>query len=275
MKTFVGVLTLTVDSQFLNSLCQSISEGKTGHGFILNSDGTTIGDIDESLVSSEYNAISEAKNDTSLSSLSNIESLMIQGNTDTGTYTKDGSEQYLAYAPISGTTWSLGITASKSELLSGAKTLKTDMIIIALISLALLCGVCDLLIRIFISKPIDAMAIAADYLGKNDFQYKIPDRFLKSINEVGNLARSFEKITISLNNTMGNISIASNQVASGANQISDASTALSKGATEQSSAIEELTASIEEIASQTKINAENSERANKYAEDAKNDARVR
>jgi len=157
---------------------------------------------------------------------------MIQGNTDTGTYTKDGSEQYSAYAPISSTTWSLGITASKSELLSGAKTLKTDMIIIALISLAFLCGVCDLLIRIFISKPIEAMAIAADYLGKNDFQYKIPDRFLKSINEVGNLARSFEKITISLNNTMGNISIASNQVASGANQISDASTALSKGATE-------------------------------------------
>jgi len=46
--------------------------------------------------------------------------------------------------------------------------------------------------------------------------------------------------------------------------------ALSQGATEQASSIEELSASIEQVSSQTKTNAENANKANNLAEQAKN-----
>ncbi|MDK2808101.1 MAG: methyl-accepting chemotaxis protein [Clostridiales bacterium] len=74
------------------------------------------------------------------------------------------------------------------------------------------------------------------------------------------------------NEVLGNIAIASEQVAAGSRQVSDSSMALSQGATEQASAIEELTASLEEISSQTKLNARNAGEANELAEVAKNNA---
>jgi methyl-accepting chemotaxis protein len=77
-----------------------------------------------------------------------------------------------------------------------------------------------------------------------------------------------------LNETMTNINVAAEQVASGSKQVSDSSMALSQGATQQASSVEELTASLEEISSQTKLNAENANQANTLAEAAKNNAKM-
>ncbi|MEL7648491.1 MAG: methyl-accepting chemotaxis protein [Sedimentibacter sp.] len=74
------------------------------------------------------------------------------------------------------------------------------------------------------------------------------------------------------NEVLSSISVAAEQVASGAIQISEGSIALSQGATEQASSIEELTASLEEISSQTELNAQNADKANKIAAEAKNGA---
>jgi methyl-accepting chemotaxis protein len=75
------------------------------------------------------------------------------------------------------------------------------------------------------------------------------------------------------NEVLSNIYSASEQVAAGAKQVSDSSVLLSEGATEQASAIQELTASIEEISSETGMNAQNANEANKLAEEAKSNAK--
>lgn len=74
------------------------------------------------------------------------------------------------------------------------------------------------------------------------------------------------------NEILTSINTAADQVASGSKQVSDSSIALSQGATEQASLVEELTASLEEISSQTKLNAQNANEANKLAADSKNSA---
>ncbi|MDD3172984.1 MAG: methyl-accepting chemotaxis protein [Herbinix sp.] len=83
------------------------------------------------------------------------------------------------------------------------------------------------------------------------------------------LSKKLYEMVESNNEILNNIASISEQVNAGARQLSDSSIALSQGATEQASSIEELTASIEEISTQTKLNAENADEANKLAEVAK------
>jgi methyl-accepting chemotaxis protein len=83
---------------------------------------------------------------------------------------------------------------------------------------------------------------------------------------------SVNSLLDSLSQTMTDINISADQVASGSKQVSNASQALSQGTTEQASSIEELTASITEIAAQTRQNASFAADANKIAIQSQSDA---
>jgi len=110
-------------------------------------------------------------------------------------------------------------------------------------------------------------AIIAERLAAGDLTVEVKVRSEKDL-----LGKKLNELIQRLNVMMSEIASASQQVASGAKQISDSSMVLSQGATEQASSIEELTASLEEISSQTKQNAENANKANDLAENARKDA---
>jgi methyl-accepting chemotaxis protein len=73
----------------------------------------------------------------------------------------------------------------------------------------------------------------------------------------------------SLNEVMGQIRIAGEQIAEGSSQVSDSSQSLSQGATEQAASLEEITSSMTEMAAQTRTNAENANQANELAGEAR------
>jgi methyl-accepting chemotaxis protein len=72
----------------------------------------------------------------------------------------------------------------------------------------------------------------------------------------------------SLNEMLGQVSVAIDQVSTGSDQISQTSQTLSQGATEQASSLEEITSSITEINSQSQGNTKNAEEANAIAKQA-------
>lgn len=111
-------------------------------------------------------------------------------------------------------------------------------------------------------------ALAAERIAAGDLTVEVP---VSSPNDL--LGNTLALMVKKNNEVLSNIYVASEQVAVGAKQVSDSSILLSEGATEQASAIEELTASIEEISSQTELNAENANEANKLAEEAKLNAK--
>ncbi len=86
------------------------------------------------------------------------------------------------------------------------------------------------------------------------------------------MKNSMNETLDSLNNLLGQVSVAIDQVNSGSGQVSDSSQALSQGATEQASSLEEITSSMTEMGAQTKQNAENATKANGLATDARNSA---
>ncbi len=72
-----------------------------------------------------------------------------------------------------------------------------------------------------------------------------------------------------LNDILGQVAVAVDQVTTGARQVSDSSQSLSQAATESASSLEEITASMHELTSQTNMNAENATQANQLAAQAK------
>ncbi len=76
----------------------------------------------------------------------------------------------------------------------------------------------------------------------------------------------------SLNDIIGQVRIAAEEVLSGAQQVSDSSQSLSEGATEQAGSLQEVTSSVTQIGSQTRQNADNAKQAEHLASQAKSSA---
>ncbi len=114
--------------------------------------------------------------------------------------------------------------------------------------------------------------------GNGDLTYKPADVY---IGDFSPLYDAYERIHLSLNNTMDNINKAGKQVSDGSAQVASAANNLSEGATKQAASIEELSASIAEITDKVNRNAtrannaaENSETATKLVESGNKQMKV-
>ncbi|MCK8488526.1 methyl-accepting chemotaxis protein [Paenibacillus sp. MBLB2552] len=179
----------------------------------------------------------------------------------------------------------------------------TILIVMALVAVGL-----AVLIVLSITRPIGKLSKAAEALALGDVSVsvdttsqdeigKLMQAFSRMIGSIRDQARVVEQVangdlTVQVkvrseqdlmgiklqemvernNEILASINTAADQVASGSKQVSDSSIALSQGATEQASSVEQLTASLEEISTQTKLNAQNANEANKLAADSKQSA---
>ncbi len=96
---------------------------------------------------------------------------------------------------------------------------------------------------------------------------------VKLASDKDQLGLAFQKMVASLNDSLSQVQVASEQIASGSGQVSDSSQALSQGATESASSLEEISSSLNELASQTTTNAENARQANSLSIEATESAR--
>ena len=85
--------------------------------------------------------------------------------------------------------------------------------------------------------------------------------------DVDVLGRSMRTMTDKLNDLLGQIHMAGDQISSGSAQVADSGQTLANGATQQAAAIEEISSSMAELASQTRQNAENAGIAKKLGEE--------
>jgi len=106
-------------------------------------------------------------------------------------------------------------------------------------------------------------------LANGDLQFDVTPRDEKDL-----LRGSLQRLGIDLNNMLGQIQIASDQIASGSIQVSDSAQSLSQGATESAASLEEIGSSMNVISSQTNQSAENASQANDLASEAAKAAAV-
>jgi diguanylate cyclase (GGDEF)-like protein/PAS domain S-box-containing protein len=102
----------------IEALCQitdDIKMSRKGYSFIINEQGQLIAHHNRNLVYFGNNYFSKIKRNPKLKALVALEKQMIAGKIGAGEY-YDGDKKYLGFAPISGTGWSIAITAPKKDI---------------------------------------------------------------------------------------------------------------------------------------------------------------
>lgn len=88
----------------------------------------------------------------------------------------------------------------------------------------------------------------------------------------GVIRHPLAKANAALNEVIGQMQTAGEQISAGSSQVSDSSQSLSQGATEQASSLEEISASLNQMSAQMTTNSENANQANTLAREVKSSA---
>ena len=219
----------------------------------------------------------------------------------------DDAEKLLSFRTDPHTQWTVVIEAELNDIFSPLKLINRNNTLISIVIVVILAIVIILVVRPIIkslkqgvdfakqiengnlstrlqlsrSDEIGQLAGALDNMADSlqqraELAEKIAEgdmtREITLISEQDVLGRALRTMTEKLNEILGQIQIAGEQIDSGSNQVSDSAQDLSQGSTQQASAIEEIGASLNELSGQTKINADNAASANKLATTARNAA---
>ena len=120
----VGVIFKVKDGNNLSAITNKITFGASGKAYMINSKDNTIAHYDKDLVLKMDNTINDSAKDPSLKDLVDVEKQMMKGAVGSGHYSYNGAVKYIGYAPVNGVGWYLGVTAPRSEVLSGLKYLQ-------------------------------------------------------------------------------------------------------------------------------------------------------
>lgn len=164
----MGVLIGARYGDELSAITNDIVLGDTGKAFMINQLGTTVAHENQEVVKSAENMIEKAEADPALKSLANIMNKMITGEMGFGEYSYQGVSQFVAFAPVTNTSWFLAITVPKTEILSTLDSLKIGIFIASIIFL-LMGFVVSYLIASFFSRQIKALANDLNIISKGDF----------------------------------------------------------------------------------------------------------
>lgn len=253
----VGALIGRRNGNTLSNLIEGIGYGKSGYAYMINGEGTIVAHPDRNMVLSQFNPINQADEDSSLESMSEFFQTAIEKWQGVGTYILEGKEQYGAYAPIPGTSWTLIITADKAEVLSEISTLQRTILLISGVIL-LISVVLVFFIGSQLAKPIILVTKQGEKLARLDITQDVEKKFLKRKDEIGLLAKSFQGITDNLRGIIKEIGDSSKQVASTSEELTASSEQTSVGA-------EEVARTSEEIARSAADQAYNTEKGSSRA----------
>ena len=250
----VGVLIETRDGNQLSELTNQVKVGTTGNAFMIKKDGTNIASTDKNKVIDMYNPIEEAKKDTNLQALAEIEMKMGAGETGIGEYSDDGVDKYVGYAPVIGTDWSVGVIVTKSEILSELNSLKTSVIVFSVFFI--LIGVIVVyVIANAISKGIKSTSKHLGLLAEGNLCEEVSPKYLELKDEVGEMTNSMKVMQESLKGMINrikgnseninmqseNLSAISEEIAASSQNVTEAINEVANGTSSQSEALINVT----------------------------------
>jgi methyl-accepting chemotaxis protein len=255
LNQVIGMIALSRDGNTLSDLVADITYGKSGKAFMVNNQGTCVANYDRQKVTDSENVIEAAKKDSSLQSMATVVQKMADSESGLGEYQYQGTVNYIAYHPVPGTNWSLGLTAPKSEIFAALNRMRNIIAVLSIIFLAIGGGV-SYLVAHQISAPIQDMVNVVNLLAMGNLtrtlKFEGKRGFFKGSKEFGQLVDGFNHAITSLRNLITHINEQAQTLANASNELKNASAESGKSATEVAKAVESMAkASLEQT---TQIN---------------------
>jgi len=231
----VGVLAIVRDGLELSGFLDDEVFGESGSSFILDKHNNVIAHTDRDTVlyhlkrASQVDAVSSASVTDAVSSASvtdsassaSLERLHLtqekeierfrslyntiqESEEGWGEYINSGVPRYVGFATIEGLEWHIILEVDKSEVFAGAINLRNSVIYIALALLAVALVLMYFLAR-GISEPIKHISDKCVEMAQGNFGVSMELKYCKRSDEVGVLARSFNKIHENVSVSIKNI----------------------------------------------------------------------
>ncbi|HWR29661.1 MAG TPA: methyl-accepting chemotaxis protein [Negativicutes bacterium] len=271
----VGVVYGSIGMEGLAQKVQDIKVGKTGYAYVLQADGLAIIHPNKDIMM-KVNAATDTKLPEVLRS---VNQRVIKGETGQSSYEYSGSEKMVAYAPVPGIKWFLGINVPTEEVTGALLALRNISLITIVIVLVIASAIIALISR-RIAKPIQTLEGAANRIAGGDLSQT--SLGIASNDEIGRLAKSFEQMAQNVRALIKQIhsnaeqlaasseelTASAEQSAQASNQVAISMTDVAAGANDQlaattdtSAIVEEMSAGIEQIAANANLVSGQSEQA--------------
>lgn len=184
----VGVVYFVPKETFLNDIVTALQVSSGGSSYILNKKGVTIAHKNMDNVKNQENTQEDAKTDTGLAKLADLEKQMTEGKEGFGSYEYGGVQKFLAFAPISGTDdWSIGINAPMTDFMDST-ILGTIITVIMLVAALVVSVMIAYILARGIGDPMKACASRLRLLSEGDLSSSVP--VVKTQDETAILAHS-------------------------------------------------------------------------------------
>lgn len=188
-----GILGCTISLNYLSQLISNLTSRGTGYGFVVQGDGTTIIHPDNNLVLT-HNILKDPQMDPSLQA---AVSQMIRRQTGLQTYVYKDVLKYLAFAPVPGSNWSLGLNAPVAEVLGQLTPINKLIIITPVFVVILASALTSFLMIILIGRPITRLRDMMSRVEDGDLDVRA-DYGLRD--EIGQLMDSFDRMVETIKN---------------------------------------------------------------------------
>ncbi|MGH7888342.1 MAG: methyl-accepting chemotaxis protein [Candidatus Binatia bacterium] len=152
---------------------------------------------------------------------------------------------------------------SRGEIIKAASSRVTrTFFLLALLSLIVAAAGVFFIIRHWVSRPIQNLAVLADAVARGDLT-QAPE--LINDDEIGELAQAFTKMVEGLRSMTYQVKSAADDMVSASSQVSSSAQQLSRGTSEQAASVEETTSSLEQMSASITQNADNSRQMERMA----------
>lgn len=258
----IGILAGAINIEEVEKRVLGIKVAQTGYAYVLRTDGTIIVHPNKELM----NKVKVNDDPNATPALKSAVEKMLKGEKGVADYQYVGVEKYLAYAPITGTSWSIGVTVPTSEARAQLRAFAWTSLI-TIVAVLILAIIVIVYVAARIAKPLEIIEGVAGRIAGGDLS--LTNINVNSQDELGRLARAFETMVGNLRNLVREIDTSSELVAASAeeltasahqssqaaNQVAGSIADVSKGMAEQSAVandtsavIQQMSASIQQIA---------------------------
>lgn len=252
----VGVLIGRRPATALGGVIDGMGYGEKGYAYIIGKDGTIYAHPNEQYVLDQRNAFEDIETGGDLKQLGLVMQDMDMSKPQTITYEFLGDRRYIGMSPVPGTNLLMGVGSYESEILKGVSMMRNKIFMTAAI-IILVGSIAVYIIGGLITTPIISAVKHAQELANLDIKRDMPQKYLKSKDETGALARSIQSISESLRDIVFRVSEASDHLASSSQELTATSAEIAIASEEVAKTVEEIARASSQQAIDTQNGADN------------------